>query len=238
MRKLSALVSLSFAAFGQTFESASVTLSGPTASSSHMVDNPDRFEFLYGNLRSLIALAYHVIPPRVIGPDWIGSEAIDVIATKPPNTTEEDQRLMLQALLAERFRLVVHRDSYDVTAYDLGVAKGGPKIKLANGQSKALVGKMKGPARSISGTLSMEDLAHALQRPLESPVTNATGLPSLFEILLEWSPEDAIAADLPEARFPPLAVALEQQLGLKLKTHKIKIETLVVDSGQKIPSGN
>jgi uncharacterized protein (TIGR03435 family) len=235
MRKLATLISLSFAAFGQTFESASVKLSS-TATSSHMVDYPERLEYLNCNVRSLLALAYHIIPPRVIGPDWIVSEAIDVIATKPPNTTEEDQRLMLQALLAEQFHLVVHRDSYDITAYNLVIATGGPKAKLANSHSNALpTNKMKGPSRNIRGTLSMEDLAFALQTPLENPVTDATGLPGMFEIHLEWSPEDAIAADLPEAKFPPLAMALEQQLGLKLSSHKIKIETLVVDSGRAIP---
>jgi uncharacterized protein (TIGR03435 family) len=238
MCKLAILISLSFAAFGQTFESASVKLSS-TAASSHIVDYPDRFECLYCNVRFLLALAYHIIPPRVIGPDWIVSESIDVIAAKPPNTTEQGQRLMLQALLAERFHLVVHRDSYDITAYDLGMAKGGPKAKLANSYSKAVsISKMKGPARTISGTLSMEDLAFALETPLETLVTDATGLPGMFEILLQWSPEDAIAADLPEARFPNLAMALEQQLGLKLNTHEIKIETLVVDSGRETPARN
>jgi uncharacterized protein (TIGR03435 family) len=238
MRKLAILISLSFAAFGQTFESASVKLSS-TAASSHIVDYPDRFECLYCTVRFLLALAYHIIPPRVIGPDWIVSEAIDVIAAKPPTTTAEEQRLMLKALLAERFHLVVHRDGYYVTAYDLGVATGGPKSKLANSYAKAVsISKMKGPARSISGTLSMEGLAFALQTPLETRVTDATGLPGMFEILLQWSPEDAIAADLPEARFPSLAMALEQQLGLKLNTHEIKIETLVVDSGWETPAGN
>ena len=238
MRKLAILISLSFAAFGQTFESASVKLSS-TAASSHIVDYPDRLECLYCNVRFLLALAYHIIPPRVIGPDWIASESIDVIAAKPPNTTEQGQRLMLQALLAERFHLVVHRDSYDITAYDLGIAKGGPKAKLANGYSKAVsISKMKGPARTINGTLSMEDLAFTLETPLETLVTDATGLPGMFEILLQWSPEDAIAADLPEARFPNLAMALEQQLGLKLNTHEIKIETLVVDSGSETPARN
>jgi uncharacterized protein (TIGR03435 family) len=97
---------------------------------------------------------------------------------------------------------------------------------------------MKGPARSLNGTLSMEGLAAALQIPLESPVTDATGLTGTFDILLQWSPEDAIAAELPGATFPPLAKALEQQLGLKLETRKIKIDALVVDSGQKIPAEN
>jgi bla regulator protein blaR1 len=238
MQKLTAVISLSLAAFGQTFESASVKVSSTAATSSHLVEDPERFECLYCNVRSLIALAYRTIPSRVMGPNWIGSKAIDVLATKPPNTSEENQRLMLQALLAERFHLVVHRGGYDVTAYNLGVAKGGPKLKLANSHSNAeSISKLKGPARTIVGALSIETLAFALQVPLESLVTNTTGLPGTFEILLQWSPEDAIAADLPEATFPPLAMALEQQLGLKLNPIKVKIETLVVDAGREIPEG-
>ena len=134
-------------------------------------------------------MAYHIIPPRVIGPDWIVSEAIDVIAAKPPNTTEQGQAVdAAVAPLAEHFHLVVHRDSYDITAYDLGIAKGGPKAKLANSYSKAVsINKMKGPARTISGTLSMEDLAFALETLLVTRVTDATGLPGMFEILLQWS---------------------------------------------------
>jgi uncharacterized protein (TIGR03435 family) len=177
----------------------------------------------------------------VKGPDWISAEAIDVIARKPAHTTEEGERLMLQALLTDRFKLVVHRESYDLTAYGLVVAKGGPKVKLADGNVSAArpqISPMKGPARSLNGTLSMDRLAAALQIPLESPVTDATGLTGTFDILLQWSPEDAIAAELPGAIFPPLAKALEQQLGLQFETRKIKIDTLVVDSGQRIPAGN
>jgi uncharacterized protein (TIGR03435 family) len=204
MQKLTALISLSLAAFGQTFESASVKLSSTAATSSHLVEDPERFECLYCNVRSLIALAYHTIPSRVMGPNWIGSEAIDVLATKPLKTSEENQRLMLQALLAERFHLVVHRGGYDVTAYNLAIAKGGPKMKLANSHSNAASrSKMKGPARTISGTLSIETLAIALQVHLESLVTNTTGLAGTFEILLQWSPEDAIAADCRRPGFRP-----------------------------------
>ena len=145
-------------------------------------------------------------------------EAIDVIARKPPNTTEESERLMLQALLADHFRLVVHRDSYDLTAYDLVLAKNGPKVKLADRDvpgSALQISPMKGPALRVNGTVSMEQLAAALQIPLESPVTDATGLKGTFDILLQRSPEDAIATELPGATFPPLERALELQLGLK-----------------------
>jgi uncharacterized protein (TIGR03435 family) len=238
---LAAIVLLPLAAFGQTFETAAVRLSAPGSTGSRLIDDATRFEFLFSSVKSLLALAYHVNAPNVRGPDWIGAEAIDVIARKPPHTTEEDERLMLQALLADRFKLVVHRDSYDLTAYSLVLAKGGPKVKLADGNGPAAslqISPMKGPARSLNGTLSMDLLAAALQIPLETQVTDATGLTGAFEILLQWSPEDAIAAELPGATFPPLAKALEQQLGLKFETRKIKIDTLVVDSGQRIPAGN
>jgi uncharacterized protein (TIGR03435 family) len=206
-----------------------------------MVDDATRFEFLYCSLKSLLALAYHVNTANVRGPDWIGAEAIDVIARKPPHTTEENERLMLQALLADRFKLTVHRDSYDLTAYDLVMANNGPKVKSADGSVPSAgprMSPMKGPARSLRGALSMERLAAILQIPLESPVTDATGLTGTFDILLQWSPEDAIAAELPGADFPPLAKAVEQQLGLKLEPRKIKVDTLVVESGQKIPVEN
>ncbi len=241
MEKLAVIVLLPLAAFGQTFETATVRLSAPDSTGSRLIDDATRFEFLYSSVKSLLALAYGVNTANVRGPDWIAADAIDVIARKPPRTTEEGERLMLQALLADRFKLVVHRDSYDLTAYDLVVAKGGPKMKLADvdGPSASLqVSSMNGPARSLTGTLSMERLAAALQIPLETAVTDATGLTGAFDILLQWSPEDAIAAELPGATFPPLAKALEQQLGLKFETRKIKIDTLVVDSGQRIPAEN
>jgi uncharacterized protein (TIGR03435 family) len=241
MGKLAAVVLLPFAVFGQAFEAATVRLSAPSSTGSRMVDDPEHFEFLYCSVKSLLALAYQVNAPNVNGPDWISAEAIDVIARKPPHTTEEGERLMLQALLADRFKLVVHRDSYDVTAYDLVVAKGGPRVKLVERSvpaARPLISPMKGPARTLSGTLSMERLAAALQITLESPVNDATGLTGTFDILLQWSPEDAIAAELPGATFPPLAKALEQQLGLKLQARKIRIDTLVVDSGRKIPAEN
>src|SRR5579871_4570076 len=103
MRKLAAIVLLPFAVFGQAFEVATVRLSAPGSTGSRMVDDATRFEFLYSNVKSLLALAYQVNSVNVRGPDWIDVEAIDVIARKPPHTTEDGERRMLQALLAERF---------------------------------------------------------------------------------------------------------------------------------------
>ena len=205
-----------------------------------MLDDDTRFEFLYASVRSLLSLAYRVNAPNVRGPDWIDSDAIDVIARKPLHTTDEEQRLMLQSLLADRFQLVVHRDSYALTVYDLRIAQSGPKLRLADRTPEIAPPEMrwKGPARSVKGVFSMNGLAAALQHPLETSVIDATGLTDTFEILLQWSPEDAIAAELPGAIFPPLEKAIKEQLGLVLQSRKIKVDTLVVDSGKRIPAGN
>jgi uncharacterized protein (TIGR03435 family) len=240
MAKLVAILLLPVAALSQAFLTATVRLSAPDSTGSRLIENSTSFEFLDSSVTALLALAYQVNPPNVSGPAWIGSEAVDVIASKPPNTTGEDERRMLQTLLADRFKLVVHRASYTLTAYDLVVVTGGPKARTVAGTVAALpIGRtLKGPARSLEGNLSMGQLAAALETPLESPVADDTGLIGAFAVRLRWSPEDAIAAELPGATFPPLAEALEQQLGLKLIARKIKVDTLVVDGGQKIPVGN
>lgn len=237
MCKLAVIVLLPVVLFGQQFETATVALSDAGSTGSRLVDDATRFEFRYASVRSLLALAYGVNSWNVRGPAWIDSGAVDVIAGKPLHTTDNDERLMLQALLAERFHLVVHRDRYDLSIYDLVIAKSGIRAKRAEATSPQL-GTMKGPDRSLKGTLSMAALSAALQIPLETSVRDATGLSGVFEIELKWSPEDAIAADLPGATFPPLEKALEQQVGLALQKRTIGVNTLVVDSGRELPAGN
>jgi uncharacterized protein (TIGR03435 family) len=92
-----------------------------------------------GALRYVIALAYN-IPPAMLnayegkvmsGPDWIQSEAYDIDAKADMPTTQAQLKLMLQALLAERFNLKVHRESREMPIYALVTAKNGPKLQPA-----------------------------------------------------------------------------------------------------------
>jgi uncharacterized protein (TIGR03435 family) len=237
MCKLAAIVLFPFVLFGQRFETATVALSDAGSTGSRLVDDATRFEFHYASLRSLLALAYGVNTWNVRGPAWIDREVVDVIARKPLHTTDDGERLMLQSLLAEYFQLATHRDRYDLSVYDLVIAKSGIRAKRVEAASPQS-GTMKGPARSLKGTLSMEALTAALQIPLETSVRDATGLSGTFEVELKWSPEDAIAAELPGATFPPLEKALEQQLGLALQKRTIMVDSLIVDKGRALLSGN
>jgi uncharacterized protein (TIGR03435 family) len=110
----------------------SETTGGPGTSS------PGRIRFPRALLADLVASAYDVALDEIVGPDWIrdsrGQNRYEVVATMPPNTSRQQLKSMLQNLLAERFRLVVHREHRTFPGYALVVARGGPKLKTARAQ--------------------------------------------------------------------------------------------------------
>ena len=87
------------------------------------------------SLKDLVRTAYEVKDYQISGPDWLGTvmgaQRFNVQATMPEGATEKQVPQMLQALLADRFKLVVHRETRDHPVYALVVAKGGPKMKEA-----------------------------------------------------------------------------------------------------------
>jgi uncharacterized protein (TIGR03435 family) len=91
--------------------------------------NAARAEYNYMSLKDLIAAAYKVKAYQITGPDWLGTEHFDIVATIPEGASKDDAPAMLQALLKERFKLVAHRDTQEHPVLALVVAKGGPKMK-------------------------------------------------------------------------------------------------------------
>ena len=91
----------------------------------------ERAEYIYVGLRDLIALAYGVKSNQIAGPDWISSQPYDIMAKMPTGASKDDAPKMLQALLADRFKLALHRENKEVTALALEVGEGGPKLKPA-----------------------------------------------------------------------------------------------------------
>jgi len=91
--------------------------------------DPGRINYRYQTLKLLMMRAYDVKNFQITGPVWLDSERFDITATLPPDTTKEQFQVMLQNLLAERFKLAVHRENKELPMYALVVAKGGPKMK-------------------------------------------------------------------------------------------------------------
>ena len=131
------------AALGQTpaaapaFEVASVKPAAPLDANAimsgkmHLGMKTDaaRVDIGFLSLADLIRIAYRVKPYQISGPDWMGSQRFDIQAKMPEGASTEQVPEMLQALLAERFKLALHRDSTEHSVYALVVGKNGSKLK-------------------------------------------------------------------------------------------------------------
>ena len=139
------IVSASCAAFGQgaaespTFEVASVKLAEPQPEGMMRVrmsggpGTPDPGQLTYTNvsLKNVMINAYDVNDYQINGPNWLDRERFDIVAKIPQGTTKEQFRLMLQSLLAERFKLALHHETKELPMYALVLGKGGSKLKEA-----------------------------------------------------------------------------------------------------------
>ncbi|MGP8246780.1 MAG: TIGR03435 family protein [Bryobacteraceae bacterium] len=88
-----------------------------------------RVDIGFMSLADLIRTAYKIKPYQLAGPDWMGAQRFDILAKMPAGSNKDQVPEMLQALLADRFKLAVHRDSKEHAVYDLVVAKGGVKLR-------------------------------------------------------------------------------------------------------------
>ncbi len=255
------------------FEAASVKPSSPPfdhffCSGGPGSGDPGLFRCENFSLSNLVNWAYELGPNRLSAPDWMNAMAFDINAKVPKGTTPEQFRIMLQNLLADRFKLAAHHETRESQEYRLVVAKGGPKLKPAKQQSDAggddaaaadapkSLGSDGYPtfAKGESGTHSsfngrtrmyeprrtMGSLAAILSGSLHQTVTDATGLNGEYEIDLYWVLDAApAAASADDESGPTLVQALQKELGLRLeKSANGAKDVLVVDHAERVPTGN
>ncbi|HVW10198.1 MAG TPA: TIGR03435 family protein [Bryobacteraceae bacterium] len=182
-------------------------------------------------LRDLITeawdLRYYQVPDQ---PSWIVSEHFDISARAPGSDapSKETFRQMLQAMLADRFRLRVHFETKEIPVYRLVVSKSGHKLKEPDMNSR--IGYTMGGLGKIEIVAShgtMSRLADQLSNSAGRPVFDKTGLDGMFAFKLEFNPSTTAESDLPS-----LPAALQDQLGLRLESQKAPVEVLVVDSAE------
>jgi uncharacterized protein (TIGR03435 family) len=218
----------------QAFDVASPPPVGGVRSSMDL--KPGRLTCSNVNLRKLIAQAYDVKDFQLSGPDRLNSEIYDIVATMPPATSTNQVLLMVQSLLADRFQLVLHRETREVPMCALVVGKGGLKIKEGEfGRSSTSAS----PGHLTAQKTPMEKLTDFLAGQLGSPVTDMTGAKGFFDFTLEWTPDarpgEATSDNVPGAS---IFAAIQEQLRLKLEVRKGPLELLVIDHVEKIPTGN
>jgi uncharacterized protein (TIGR03435 family) len=262
------MLSISSAQTSQSaFEVASIrrNLSGDTRSGVSY--QPGRFVAENATTKTVIAYAYNVKEFQISGgPSWLDDERFNVTAKEDDSVAESRLRLpwrqyreqlglMVQSLLADRFKLRVIRQSRDSAILALVAAKDGPKLKRSAAldfHSADIRGRR---GQLIAKGLSLAQLADILSWMPEvgvRKVVDETGIDGTFDLSLRWAfdrtpsatspaivntgvPPDAAA--LPDVSGPSIFDAVQEQLGLRLQATKGPIEFLVIDHIEE-PSDN
>jgi len=222
------------------FEAASIRPSSPeevAAGRSGCDTTPGLMRCTNVTLKRCIVGAYVVGPERVLGgPAWIDTDHFDITARAGQPIGDKALMPMLQTLLAERFTLVLHRESRLGETMVLEVAKNGPKLQQA-GDAKSSYNNAH--ERLDATAITMDEFAEILSRNLKLLVADRTGLTGAFNFTLRWKVDatienrDDAVADL---RWQ-VSTAVAKQLGLTLKLKRMPVEVLVIDHAEK-PSEN
>ena len=233
----------------------------------------DRFIATNITIKALICWAFGgtsvPLPSNEVsgGPSWINSERYDIDAKLEDSQAEKlaklsanDQivqvRLMLQSLLADRFKLVAKDTTVNRPIYALVIAKGGSKLQETVPGSKSPIEvqghpvQFSGDRGEVSGHgIPMSVLVRFLsQGGLGRPVVDQTGLKGNYDLQLKWDPDLDATAMMPgpsagagpappDTTGPSIFTAIQDQLGLKLKATEGPVEELMIVNVEK-PSDN
>jgi uncharacterized protein (TIGR03435 family) len=175
----------------------------------------------------------------------------DVEARAAASATDDQIRLMFQSLLADRFKLKVHREKRDLPQFELKIANGKPKLKPSTDgpmtltiEGKPLTARpgtcgtslWQEGSRTICHAADLATIASQFSRLVGAPVADKTGLTGTYDVNYVFIPDDRLLqADAPPG--PSLMEAIQQELGLKLEKGKGTVEVLVIDHLEK-PSEN
>jgi uncharacterized protein (TIGR03435 family) len=213
------------------FEVASVKPHASSDGSPHVsiAGDPARLTYTNITVRGLIREAYGLkIYPPSRGSDALSTDRYDVIAKVSPDASKEQRMRMLQALLAERFKLVVHRETKELPIYALVVGKNGPQLRAVEDDGSAAETGSGGGHQIKAHHISMKLLAATLQGWIGDTVVDETGLAGLFDLNLDFNVDENLSSE-----GPTVFEAVQRQLGLKLEARKGPVEVVVIDHVEK-----
>jgi len=212
-----------------------------------------RYVLRNATMLDLITTAYGVDAEKVLGgPSWLEVDRFDVIAKVPAGTTVDTAKPMLQALLADRFKLAIKTDSQPLQAFALTIGKAGkPKLKESTDSTGSTGCQFAtDPANPTPGVIAMlvatchamtmDALADTLHQfaagYLTSSVVNMTGLKGTWDFNFRWHGRGALARA--GADGVSIFDAVDKQLGLKLELQKISLPAITVLSVDEKPTPN
>jgi uncharacterized protein (TIGR03435 family) len=207
-----------------------------------------RFLVRQATMVDLINYAYDVDNDKILaGPNWLDLDRFDVSARAAAGSTQDQSKVMLQTLLAERFSLKFHKDTKEMPGFVLSAGSGKPKMKPAadsaagpNCQGQPQTGGPDSVPQQVveCRSLSMDDFARIVVNMANSNgrALNKTGLEGKWDFTIKWTPPGALARAGAEGI--TIFDAVDNQLGLKLEAGKVPQPVLFVDSVNKVPTPN
>jgi uncharacterized protein (TIGR03435 family) len=196
-------------------------------------DDPSRYTCTYCGLDFLIEDAYYVPFYRLANANRLPDTRFYVVATIPEGATKEQFQRMLQSLLADRFKLAVHREKREIQTLRLLVAAGGPRLKVyVDGEPplKDQPHRPPGIYYRVQGR-TMAEFASVVAFYFAEPVVNATDLDGKYDFDIWFD------TDLRDTNVPTLGAAIHS-LGLKVESQKGPVEMIVADHVDKTPTAN
>lgn len=180
------------------------------------------------------------------GQGWTDTDRFDVDAVAASPFKKDEFRAMLQALLAERFGLVIHRETQDKAGFALVTGRNGPKLPPPTDDPDILFSRIPSGDMTLKArSASMSQLASVLSTILGATVLDRTGIEGHFDASLQWTPDPATQplvtkSGMPAPPPPPDATpgpsiftALQEKLGLKLEARKVPVDVIVIDHANR-----
>jgi len=237
--RVTAVLVLATAAYAQQgpaahpeFEVVSVKPGDPSDSSSGGSGSPGRQQIRNATLATLVRYAYGLNEYQLDGgPKWLNSARFTVDAKFPVGSSRDQILLMMQAMLADRFKLEFHRVTKTLSEYALVIAKGGPKLQVAAEGDPNSGASSQGPRQIKGRGLTMSRLASMLMGPVGAPVLDRTGLTGQYNFALEFAP--LLGTPKEDETLPSIFAVLQEKLGLRLEPIKGPVEILVIDGAER-----
>jgi uncharacterized protein (TIGR03435 family) len=247
------------------YDVASIKLNTSGGASVGVHNSPDGYSATNVNVQTLMQWAFGVQSYQMIAaPEWFASERYDIEAKMDAAVADAFQKLnaddrrtarqhMLQALVLDRLKMTIHRETKELPIYSLVIGKGGQKLQetkpSAPGVPVPRGGVSVRTSRTGNGPITLTVL-HCTNTELPGvfvphvgrTVIDKTGLTSVYDFTLQFMPDDAAVApgagsSVPDPTVPSIFTAIQEQLGLKLESGKGPVEVIVIDHVER-PSGN
>jgi uncharacterized protein (TIGR03435 family) len=230
------------------FEVASVKRARPLPPRTFSVPNNTwpggRFTSSYSRLSDLIEFAYDIRDLQLTGgPSWVRNDRFDIVASAGREVSRDDVRLMLQALLADRFRLVLRKEQREMAIQRLVLDRSdgrlGPSlVKLTDTLDCAAARKLPDPFRPPPGTLRniasgcgpLSRVAESAEREVGTIVQDHTDLTGDWFFRFWYVQAKTQPGATPDPNASPLPTAIREQLGLRLQGARGSVDLFVIES--------